>query len=62
MRAMGAWIACALLAPMPALAADHLVRDPAAYAAAAAEYFIYPLDPSPMIGASGAISAKTFAS
>jgi membrane associated rhomboid family serine protease len=28
-----------------------------AYAAAAAEYFIYPLDPSPMIGASGAISA-----
>ena len=34
MRAMGAWIACALLAPMPALAADHLVRDPAAYAAA----------------------------
>lgn len=34
MRAMGAWIACALLAPMPALATDHLVRDPAAYAAA----------------------------
>jgi poly(beta-D-mannuronate) lyase len=34
MRAMGAWITCALLAPVPALAADHLVRDPAAYAAA----------------------------
>jgi len=31
---MGAWITCALLAPVPALAADHLVRDPAAYAAA----------------------------
>lgn len=34
MRAMGALIGCVLLAPMPALAADHLVRDPAAYAAA----------------------------
>lgn len=34
MRAMGAWISCALLAPVPALAADHLVRDPAAYVAA----------------------------
>jgi len=34
MRAMGALITCVLLAPVPALAADHLVRDPAAYAAA----------------------------
>jgi len=34
MRAMGALITCVLLAPAPALAADHLVRDPAAYAAA----------------------------
>lgn len=34
MRAMGALIGCVLLAPVPALAADHLVRDPAAYAAA----------------------------
>lgn len=34
MRAMGALIGCVLLAPMPVLAADHLVRDPAAYAAA----------------------------
>lgn len=34
MRAIGALITCVLLAPAPALAADHLVRDPAAYAAA----------------------------
>lgn len=34
MRAMGALITYVLLAPVPALAADHLVRDPAAYAAA----------------------------
>ena len=34
MRAMGALIGCVLLAPAPVLAADHLVRDPAAYAAA----------------------------
>jgi poly(beta-D-mannuronate) lyase len=34
MRAMGALITCVLLAPLPALAADHLVRDQAAYAAA----------------------------
>ncbi|HEY0624740.1 polysaccharide lyase 6 family protein [Sphingomonas sp.] len=34
MRAMGALIMCVLLAPVPVLAADHLVRDPAAYAAA----------------------------
>jgi poly(beta-D-mannuronate) lyase len=31
---MGALITCVLLAPVPALATDHLVRDPAAYAAA----------------------------
>lgn len=35
MRAMGTLITCVLLAPAPVLAADHLVRDPAAYAAAA---------------------------
>lgn len=34
MRAMGALVTCVLLAPLPALAADHLVRDQAAYAAA----------------------------
>lgn len=34
MRAMGTLITCVLLAPAPVLAADHLVRDPAAYAAA----------------------------
>lgn len=37
MRAKGALIGCVLLAPLPALAADHLVRDPAAYAAAVAK-------------------------
>lgn len=34
MRAMGALVGCVLLAPLPVAAADHLVRDPAAYAAA----------------------------
>jgi poly(beta-D-mannuronate) lyase len=34
MRAMGALITCVLLMPAPVLAADHLVRDPAGYAAA----------------------------
>lgn len=34
MRAMGALITCVLLMPAPVLAADHLVRDPGAYAAA----------------------------
>ena len=34
MRAMGALMTCVLLAPAPVLAADHLVRDQQAYAAA----------------------------
>lgn len=34
MRALGALIGCVLLAPAPAWAADHLVADPQAYAAA----------------------------